>query len=184
MRHFPRLWGLIACFAILGGVTSVSASASTAQAALASKTHSALTSEITRQAVPDTELIGELYNHFNEWCLDGRLGTGNVTMKPCGTDSTHQQWDFFISNSGDTLRNVFNGLCLDGRLGTGNVTLQPCGSDGTHELWGTIPYGVGGSFLQNFFNIWCLDGRLGTGNVTVEPCGTDSTHQDWTLIQN
>jgi hypothetical protein len=118
VRQVLRNWiGVIACAAALGTVVSVSA-------------------PISASASTVANLQYALQNVFNQYCLDGRLGQGNVTLQPCGADGTHEYWT--ARNVGVAqyeIRNVFNGECLDGRFGTGNVTLQPCGADGTHEYW-------------------------------------------------
>lgn len=70
------------------------------------------------------------------YCLDGRLGKGNVMLQPCGSDGTHEDW-IFRSDGPDLIRieDLFNTECLDAREGTGNLTLQTCGNDSTHEVF-------------------------------------------------
>ncbi len=81
------------------------------------------------------------------YCMDGRLGTGNVMLELCNSDGTHTH---YIQIDYQGLVNVwvfedqFNAECLDGRLGIGNVTLQDCGTpagagDSGHEWWGAAP---------------------------------------------
>lgn len=132
-----------------------------------------------------------LQNVFNQGCLDGREGPGNVTLIGCGfvVDGKHEVWVIIDPTSkGSEIQNTYNGECLDGRLGPGNVTLQRCGTDGTHEVW-TVRT-VGSPFvaeIRNIYNGECLDGRLGHGNVTLQPCGfpgpvPDGSHEYWQFL--
>src|ERR1019366_98150 len=45
--------------------------------------------------------VAEIRNVYNNECLDGRLGTGNVTLQPCGfpgpvPDGAHEYWQFLV----------------------------------------------------------------------------------------
>jgi hypothetical protein len=170
-RRIPRTWAAaIACAAALAGLvlplTPVSASAT----------------PVSASAAPAANLSTYLYDNFNGLCLDGREGTGGVTLQTCGSDGTHEVWLKVVTPGYWELQNEFNGLCLDGREGTGAVTLQKCGTDGTHEDWFHV--NVGGSFItstfEDLFNAECLDGREAPIGVTVAVCGSDGTHQWWT----
>ena len=128
---------------------------------------------------------------FNQGCLDGRLGTGNVTLMGCGfvVDGNHEVWVTIDPTSkGSRIQNKFNHDCLDGRVGTGNVTLQPCGADGTHEVWTVRTVGSNEiAELRNIATNECLDGRLGHGNVTLRACGfpgpiPDGTREEWQFL--
>jgi Ricin-type beta-trefoil lectin domain len=166
---------LMAGAAILVGGVAVPASAST----------SATQATPGYAPPPGSTYVGQYIwqNDFNDLCLDGRLGTGNVTLQTCFTDGTHQAWNAYQENGarvGDYyLQDVFNGWCLDGRLGTGNVTLQTCGSDGTHQIWLEANNDPSSSSLTDQFNGWQLDGREGTGNVTVQKPESDGAHELW-----
>jgi hypothetical protein len=122
--------------ALLAAIGAVAVFAMLAPATLASA------GTVARSAPASTGAVVDWQNQFNQLCLDGREGTGNVTLQLCGTDGTHEVWTARTVGSPSVaeLKDVFNGLCLDGREGTGNVTLQPCGfpgpvPDGTHEYW-------------------------------------------------
>ena len=101
---------------------------------------------VARSAPASTPAASQIYvlqNVYNQGCLDGRLGAGNVTLQGCGfvVDGKHEVWvNIDPTGSGSRIQNTYNNECLDGRLGTGNVTLQPCGfpgpvPDGAHEYW-------------------------------------------------
>ena len=126
-RRFPRVGvGAIACAATLAGlslVAPVSASAAPAP-----------TSAVPA-ANPD---LTYMYDNYNGLCLDGREGTGGVTVQRCGTDGTHEDW-FHVNVGGSfitsTFEDLYNAECLDGREAPIGVTVQTCGTDGTHEWW-------------------------------------------------
>jgi len=126
-RRIPRTWAAaIACAAALAGLvlplTPVSASAT----------------PVSASAAPAANLSTYLYDNFNGLCLDGREGTGAVTLQKCGTDGTHEDW-FHVNVGGSfitsTFEDLFNAECLDGREAPIGVTVAVCGSDGTHQWW-------------------------------------------------
>jgi hypothetical protein len=157
--------------------------------AMLASTTPASAGTVARSAPASTGAVVDWQNQFNQLCLDGREGTGNVTLQGCTLDGSHENWvNIDPSTSGSEMQNIFNGLCLDGREGTGNVTLQRCGTDGTHEVWTARTVGSPSvAELKDVFNGLCLDGREGTGNVTLQPCGfpgpvPDGTHEYWTPL--
>ena len=149
---------------------------------------------VARSAPASTPAASQIYvlqNVYNQGCLDGRLGAGNVTLQGCGfvVDGKHEVWvNIDPTGSGSRIQNTYNNECLDGRLGTGNVTLQPCGADGTHEVWTIRTVGSPRvAEIRNVYNNECLDGRLGHGNVTLRPCGfpgpvPDGAHEYWQFL--
>jgi Ricin-type beta-trefoil lectin domain len=166
--------GFLACAAILVSVVSMSASTSASAAQATPASAAGIPGGFTYQAQV------QLINLFNSECLDGREGTGNVTVQTCYTDGTHEVWNLYADGDEYMLVDVFNGLCLDGREGTGNVTVQPCGTDGTHEYWIAYQYTYYSATFENVFNGLYLDGREGTGNVTVQPGpNNDGLHEYW-----
>ena len=176
-------FGAAAMFAALGPAPLASAG-TVAHPAKASVAHSAKAAFAANQSIV-------IQNVFNQGCMDGREGTGNVTLLGCGfvVDGNHEVWQAIDgSSNGSRLQNLFNHECLDGRLGTGNVTLQTCGVDGTHEFWTLRTVGDAQmTEIKNTFNKECLDGRLGHGNVTLQPCGfpgpiPDGTHEVWEFL--
>ena len=120
-----------------------------------------------------------IMNEEGTWCLDGRLGVGNVKMEPCGSDGTHQIWTRVIYPGYDYYINEFNDECLDGRLGNGNTTLTGCGTDGQHQMWLRVTFTSGNILaiysIHNLFNGFCLDNRP---LVTVQECDPDGTYDD------
>jgi Ricin-type beta-trefoil lectin domain len=81
----------------------------------------------------------------NGGCLDGREGTGNLTVAACGVDGTHQHW-LEISELDDNnyyvwgWENQFNAQCMSGWLGYvvygfDVAMLQPCGSGNENQWW-------------------------------------------------
>jgi hypothetical protein len=117
---------------------------------------------------------------FNNLCLDGREGTGNVTVQVCGSDGTHQDWTWLVDASGRLfLEDDFNGLCLTNN--GPDIFLESCGTYGELQEWTTPSYYVtlNANDWENMESKECLDGREGFGGVTIQVCNTDSTHQDW-----
>ena len=119
-------------------------------------------------------------DHSTNSCLDGREGTGGVTMQSCGSDGTHQIWARISYPGYDIYENQFNVECLDGRLGTGAVTVQQCGTDGAHQNWLRILYSGGNMIfiyrIENLFNFECLDNRP---HVSLQTCGSDGAYELW-----
>lgn len=123
--------GLLACAAVLVSVVSVSTSTSASAAQATPASAAGIPGGFTYQAQV------QLINAFNSECLDGREGTGNVTVQTCYTDGTHEYWiPYQYTYYSATFENVFNQEYLDSREGTGNVTVQPGpNNDGLHEYW-------------------------------------------------